>query len=142
MNYNNLTYLSGNLLQWSKLVIFEMKGNPFQCSCNLYNISQALPSDITRNADEDPYCIYSPTQRHLRIYSLTSDLCEVNNLNKRFKLSRIYRHISPAMLGLIITLVAALLVSMFLGYSRYHNFLRSRRFTYATQVSYNPLGSS
>nr|CAI5845914.1 unnamed protein product [Callosobruchus analis] len=58
LNNNSLIEISYSLLQWKTLRIFEIDENPLSCSCDLYNISKDLNTDITRNLD-GPSCIDS-----------------------------------------------------------------------------------
>lgn len=74
LNNNNLKALDYALLPWNKLTIFEIKGNNFYCSCDLYNISTALSEQI--KLDEDgPYCLDMRTLTGQRIYDLQIDVC-------------------------------------------------------------------
>lgn len=74
LNNNNLKSLDYTLLPWDKLRVFEVKGNNFYCSCDLYNISAALPKEITINED-GPYCLDINTLTGQRVYNLQIDVC-------------------------------------------------------------------
>lgn len=74
LNNNNLKELDYNLLPWQKLSIFEMSGNNFYCSCDLYNISMSLPKEITINED-GPYCLDTRTLTGMKIFDLQLDVC-------------------------------------------------------------------
>lgn len=74
LNNNNLKSLDYNLLPWDKLEVFEIRGNNFFCSCDLYNISSKLPKEITIQEDE-PYCLDTRTLLGQRIFALQIDIC-------------------------------------------------------------------
>lgn len=80
LNNNNLKGLDYTLLPWDKLTVFEIKGNNFYCSCDLFNISLALPREI--KIDEDgPYCLDTRTLTGKRVYNLQIDIC-LNQVGK------------------------------------------------------------
>lgn len=74
LNNNNLKALDYELLPWDKLTVFEIKGNNFYCSCDLYNISTALPKEITV-VEDGPYCLDIRTLTGQRVYDLQIDAC-------------------------------------------------------------------
>lgn len=76
LNNNELFKLNFELLPWSKLHVFEFKNNPFDCSCDLYNISLELSNDILRTED-GPYCMDPRTDREIQVFYLKSDICSM-----------------------------------------------------------------
>lgn len=80
LNNNNIHDLSYTLLDWSKLSILEVNENPLDCSCNLYNITQDLSNDITRNA-QGPYCVNPRTGLAQQMFYLKSDICLLTDVS-------------------------------------------------------------
>lgn len=63
------------MLDWSSLKIVNLKDNNFlECTCNLYNISNALDENIKRSID-GPKCIDLIDGTSKSIYHLEENLC-------------------------------------------------------------------
>lgn len=74
LNNNELYRLDAKLLPWSKLRVFEFHNNPLDCSCDLYNITMSLSSDIRRD-ENGPYCRDSTNTESQKVADLTEDIC-------------------------------------------------------------------
>ncbi|XP_044272304.1 leucine-rich repeat-containing protein 70-like [Tribolium madens] len=143
LNNNELFRLDFNLLPWSKLHIFEFKNNPFDCSCDLYNITLALSKDIIRS-ENGPYCMDPRTEREIQVFYLKSDICSVKSkhvvrtesIEYQFSIVRI----SLIVLSVILMLVA--LVAAVLGVIKYRRYQRNMSYPYATQIAYDPVSTN
>lgn len=136
---NSLVDLDPSLTKWSKLKIFKVNLNPLECSCSLYNISQALPTSITRNRNS-PMCIdVGNNDGSERIYSLTADIC---NQDRQSHTSKITQHFNKIRLIMII-LSSILLVVTVLGavvaVLRFRKLIAFKNYPFSAQVSYFPV---
>lgn len=89
MNNNELYRLDAKLLPWSKLRVFQFNNNPLDCSCDLYNITNSLPSDIRRD-EEGPYCRDATNTETIKVADLTQEICTRKVINLFDTLQKTY----------------------------------------------------
>lgn len=62
------------MLNWSHLKVLELHDNPLECSCDLFNISNALDESVKRGFYK-PYCISLVDGSSVSLFALTQDIC-------------------------------------------------------------------
>jgi hypothetical protein len=140
LNKNDLFRIDYKLLPWSKLHVFEFNDNPLDCSCDLYNISKALPRDITR-VENGPYCMDPRSERYTFVYNLKSDICLVKSKYQTQK-EFIQYHFSMVKVALIILSVVVMMIAVVaavLGFIRYRKYQRNMSYPYSQTILYDPV---
>nr|CAH7753711.1 unnamed protein product [Callosobruchus chinensis] len=139
LNNNSLIEISYSLLQWKTLKIFEINENPLSCSCDLYNISKDLSTDITRNLD-GPSCIDSSGNSRMIYHLKALGLCknEKNDFDIDFAEDH-FEMLRVTIVALSTILVVMMLILSAVAFLRYRRGVAVRNYPFTGQVSYNPL---
>ncbi|CAH0564093.1 unnamed protein product [Brassicogethes aeneus] len=139
LNNNSFDDISFELLEWSKLKIFEFKGNPLKCSCNLFKIHEKLSKKITRQQD-GPICMDLRVVKSRPVFYLTDDICRVTPSHMKKE------HVSHSFNVLRITIIAicTLLLLATLGVAatflfRWRRIQRNLNYPFVSEVRYNPV---
>lgn len=157
LSNNKLKDLDFNLLPWANLSVFEMKGNDFYCTCDLYNISTTLPKDITRNRD-GPHCTDTTTFLARQVYSLQIDVClnqvRLRTLRNTTKTDpfqypgnplrplALHDHFNVMRVSLVtlsVILILSTMVALLLGWARWNSHRRAMNYPFVSNIAYNPL---
>ncbi|ENN74884.1 leucine-rich repeat and immunoglobulin-like domain-containing nogo receptor-interacting protein 3 isoform X2 [Dendroctonus ponderosae] len=140
LHSNSLQDLHYNLTNWSALRLFTLKDNSLFCDCDLYEISQALSSEIKMDKD-GPFCINPITDVSMMIYNLTEEACSFDQYTYRAS-HLMDSHFHTIKLVFIILLVIATLiafVALAIALLRCYRFRINQNYPFPTQVMYNPL---